>query len=54
MTVVAGIAAAYVILVLAAGHDAVMAGAAGAYDLRVVDDDCRRPDGIAVAVFADV
>ncbi len=54
VAVVAVVAAVYVSRVLAACCDAVMAGAAGTYHLRVVNRKDRRPDVRCMAVFADV
>jgi len=39
--------------VLASGNNAVVAGAAGADDLQVVDGDCRGPLGAFMAICAD-
>ena len=40
--------------VLAGGRDAIVTGAAGAQDLRVVNGQCRRKDIGVVTVLADV
>ncbi len=54
MAVVAGIAAIDVCRVLAGCRDAVMAGAANAHDVRVVDSEYGREHVCVVAVFTDI
>ena len=54
MTVVAGVAAGDVIQVFPGRRETVMAGAAGAHHLRMVDGVHRRKDTSVVAVFTDV
>lgn len=54
MAVVAIIAARDVGWVLAGRYEAVMAGAACTYDLRVVDGVHRHPDVRCMAVLADI
>ena len=54
MAVVAGIAAGDVCWMFTRRGDAVMAGAAGAYHLSVIDGKRGRPDTRRVAVLADI
>jgi hypothetical protein len=54
MAVVAGITAGDMGRVFADGGDTVMAGATGAEHLRVINSIGRRPQGVAMAVLADV
>ena len=54
VAVVAVVASADMRRVLAGRHDAVVAAAARADDLRVVDGKCRYPAGRAVAVLAKI
>jgi len=52
VTVVAGVAAAYVSRVLTRCSNAIVTGTAGTNDLCVVDSDNRHPNGRAMAVLA--
>ena len=54
MAVIAIIAAADMGGVFTACNNTIMAGAAGANDLRVIDSDGRLKTYCAVAVFADI
>lgn len=54
MTVVAVVAAGDVIQVFPGGREAIMAGAARAQNLRMVDHVRRRPDVAVVAVLAHI
>ena len=54
MTVIAGITTGDVRRVFAGGGDTIVAGAAGAKHLRVIDSVRRHPQGVVMAVLAEV
>jgi len=54
VTVITGVTAREVSGMLADRRHAIMASAASANDLRVIDSKCRRPHIAGVTVFADV
>ena len=54
MAIITVVAAVNVILVLAGGRDAIVAGSAGTGYLRVINCICRHPDIRCMAVLADI